>query len=118
MAPQSARVPQILPAPSIAEGGSTRGGALRAGGGYVGPEYLPTGESPSRYRDRSSRRFAWWYDHLVDWMLCNPGATYKDIGRAFNRSPGTVSLILSSDLFRARYAQRKAEHNRRLSDAI
>lgn len=59
-----------------------------------------------------------WYDSIIDDMLANPGTSLVDTARRLGRSPSTVYTIASSDLFQARWAQRRQqfedELNRRM----
>lgn len=71
-----------------------------------------------RYSARASRRFEWWYDTLIDWMLSNPGRTFREMGTVFGKSPSTLSLIVRSDLFQARLAQRRAAMMRELQSRL
>ena len=50
-----------------------------------------------------------WYDGIIDDILANPGTTVKDTAARLGRSPSTISAITSSDLFRARWEQRRAQ---------
>jgi len=50
-----------------------------------------------------------WYDGIIDDILANPGTTVKDTAARLGRHPGTISAITSSDLFRARWEQRRAQ---------
>lgn len=52
-----------------------------------------------------------WYDGIIDDILANPGTTVKDTAARLGRSPNTISAICNSDLFRARWEQRRAQFN-------
>lgn len=52
-----------------------------------------------------------WYDAIVDDMLANPGTSQKETAARLGRSPVTINYIVNSDLFKARYAQRKDQFN-------
>ena len=49
-----------------------------------------------------------WYDGIIDDILANPGTTVIATAQRLGRSPGTISAITSSDLFKARWEQRRA----------
>ena len=49
-----------------------------------------------------------WYDGIIDDILANPGTTVIATAARLGRSPGTISAITSSDLFKARWEQRRA----------
>lgn len=55
-----------------------------------------------------------WYDGIIDDILANPGTSIKETAARLNRAAGTLYIIVNSDLFKARYAQRRKEH----SDAL
>jgi hypothetical protein len=63
-------------------------------------------------------RFRFWYDAIIDWMLVNTDKPLKDCGKAIGRSEHTIYCIVSSDIFKHRYAQRRQEYNERLSANI
>lgn len=56
-----------------------------------------------------------WYDDIIDDMLANPGTSLKETAQRLGRSPSTVYTIASSDLFNARWAQRRQAHEEELS---
>ena len=49
-----------------------------------------------------------WYDGIIDDILANPGTTVLATAKRLGRNPGTISAITSSDLFKARWEQRRA----------
>jgi hypothetical protein len=55
-----------------------------------------------------------WYDSIIDFMLSHPGCSYKEIAADLGRHPVTIGLVVKSDLFKARYAQRKEHFNAEL----
>lgn len=52
-----------------------------------------------------------WYDAIIDDMFAHPGCTMKETAARLARSPVTIGLIVRSDLFKTRYAQRRAAYN-------
>jgi hypothetical protein len=50
-----------------------------------------------------------WYDGIIDDILANPGTTVAATAARLGRHPNTISAITNSDLFRARWAQRRAQ---------
>lgn len=59
-----------------------------------------------------------WYDSIIDWMFANPGGKIKACAQALDKSPVTIGLIVRSDLFRARYAQRRARFSEELDHRL
>jgi hypothetical protein len=55
--------------------------------------------------------FRIWYDAIIDLLLLDPTLRQYEIAKKLNRAPVTISLVMNSDLFKARYEQRKAAHN-------
>lgn len=49
------------------------------------------------------------HDMIVDFLICNPTATYKEIGTEFSYSEVGIGVICRSDAFRMRFEMRKAE---------
>jgi hypothetical protein len=81
--------------------------------------------SAHKYHSLSKANYAWkpqkfrfWYDAIIDWMIANPGGTHKDCAEALDRSPGTINMIVASDMFKARWAERRGELNTMYSEAI
>src|SRR6478736_2851661 len=56
------------------------------------------------------KRTAWYWSHIVDWMLRNPDGRLEDCANFIGRTPNSLSIILNSDLFKAYYAQRKEQY--------
>lgn len=49
------------------------------------------------------------HDAMIDVILANPTVKQTELAEMFDRSNGWVSLIVQSDAFKARLAERKAE---------
>lgn len=74
---------------------------------------------PSSPALRGSRqRFRYWYDHIIDWMLVNPGKPMADCAKVVGRSLATIYIVTNTDIFKARLADRRNEYNARLSTDI
>lgn len=56
-----------------------------------------------------------WYDDIIDDLLANPGTSLKDCAIRLGRSPSTVYTIASSDLFNARWAQRRQQYEEEIN---
>ena len=63
-------------------------------------------------------KMMYWYDSIIDDFLANPGTTVKETAARLGRNPVTISLIARSDLFKARYAQRRSEFNEDLDQRL
>jgi hypothetical protein len=59
-----------------------------------------------------------WYDSIIDDILTNPGTTITDTAKRLGRSRSTISAIVSSDLFRARWAQRREQFSAALDERL
>jgi hypothetical protein len=57
-------------------------------------------------------------DAIIDLLLVEPSLTQKDIAIRLERNPTTVGMIMNSDLFRARYEQRRGAQSLALQEAI
>lgn len=64
--------------------------------------------SPPPENGWQPQKAMYWYDSIIDWMFANPGGALKECAAALGRNPVTIGLIVRSDLFKARYAQRRA----------
>jgi hypothetical protein len=59
-----------------------------------------------------------WYDSIIDDLLSHPGTHLQDTAKRLNKAPNTIYLICGSDLFKARYAQRRAQFNADLDQRL
>jgi hypothetical protein len=50
-----------------------------------------------------------WYDSIIDDILSHPGTTLKDTSSRLGRAPGTIGAVVGSDLFKARWVQRREQ---------
>jgi hypothetical protein len=84
-------------------------------------DVAPLGPLPAREGTISTEdglKYRAWHDSLIDYMLLNPTATYEMIGNAIGRTAASIGYVVRSDIFRARYAQRRNEHSKNVSDKI
>lgn len=79
------------------------------------PVYGKPEQLSERWRPMYSRP---WHDRLIDYLLTNPGQTTKDIALALGKHPVTVSMVMGSDLFKARYEQRRKAFEVDLRDRL
>lgn len=99
--------------------------------GYQGPERFfidPTDAAevkPVRNTFGCEKSHGWtpggamkWYDQIIDDMLANPGTDMTATARRLGRHPNTVQTICASDLFQARFAQRRAAFEEELNRRI
>ena len=49
------------------------------------------------------------HDAMIDMIICNPGITGPELGKAFGYTSAWVSRITNSDAFQARLAERKED---------
>lgn len=59
-------------------------------------------------------KLMWWHDAIIDTMIAEPRLTKKDIATKLSCTPTFIYMITNSDLFKARYAQRRQEYERQL----
>lgn len=69
-----------------------------------------SGQAPIRFRD--------WHESLIDYKLQHPEWTNKELAAALGRTPVTIGYVTRSDMFKARLAMRREEHNERISFSI
>lgn len=81
------------------------------GGAHMGKPHTP-------YMRAGRQRFRFWYDAIIDWMLMNPDKNLRDCAKALGRGEGTIYSITSSDIFKARLAQRRQDYNDQLAQGI
>lgn len=49
------------------------------------------------------------HDSIIDFIIANPTATYKEVANVFNYTEVGIGIIVRSDSFQARYHARKAQ---------
>jgi hypothetical protein len=59
-----------------------------------------------------------WYDSIIDDILANPGTRLKDTAARLGRAATTISSVVSSDLFKARWVQRREQFNQALDERL
>lgn len=64
------------------------------------------------------QKFRYWYDNIIDLLLVDPSLSQKDIAHRLGRHAASIGLIMNSDLFRARYEQRRGAHSDQLKEKI
>jgi hypothetical protein len=73
----------------------------------------------ANYQDFKRRKpFRWWHDAIIDWRLSHPGGSLAEMSRDLGRSMNYLSMLVNSDMFRARWEQRRAEHSMFVHAAI
>lgn len=55
------------------------------------------------------KKLSWWHESIIDWMLLNPQGRLADAAVHFTVTQAWLSIIVNSDLFRARLTIRRAE---------
>lgn len=70
------------------------------------PRHQP---NSSTHAGASSGRWRWWYSAISDWLLANPGGTYKACAAALGRGESTICSIAGSDVFKRYHSIRKQE---------
>ena len=73
---------------------------------------------PPASRGTRTRKYAYWYDNIIEWMLSNPKGSLKECAEALGRTPQTLYIVTNSDVFKLRYEQRRKEHFETLSQGI
>lgn len=56
-----------------------------------------------------------WMELLADWLLLNPGAPLKDAAKHFNVTPGYISMVKNSDVFKLYWEQRTVEFRKEVN---
>jgi hypothetical protein len=59
-----------------------------------------------------------WYDSIIDDILANPGTTLKATAARLGRANTTISSVVSSDLFKARWVQRREQFSQALDERL
>jgi len=69
-------------------------------------------------RGGARKKFRFWYDSIIDLLLGEPEINQNEIAKRLGRAASTISIVMSTDLFKARYEQRRAEQNKALNEAL
>lgn len=64
------------------------------------------------------QKFSWWWESIIDLMLADPHLTKAQIAEKLSCTPTYIYMITGSDLFQARFAQRRAALNSELNDRL
>lgn len=63
-------------------------------------------------------KFQHWYEPLIDWMLANPDKKAYEAAAVFKKSVNYIYTVMASDVFKERYAERRAQITAELNDQI
>lgn len=73
----------------------------------------------SEYRRYArTRPFKWWHEAIIDDMLIFPLSTNKERGARLGYSEQAIMMLTNSDMFKAAYAERRADLSSRINDSI
>jgi hypothetical protein len=64
------------------------------------------------------KRYRYWYDNIIDILLAEPHLSQKEIALKLGRHAATIGMIMNSDLFRARYEQRRSAKSLALQETL
>jgi hypothetical protein len=64
------------------------------------------------------QKFRYWYDGIIDLLLADPTLSQKEIAQRMGRHAVTIGMVMNSDLFRARYEQRRLAQSTALQEKI
>lgn len=82
------------------------------------PDGRPRDPNSGHQQRLRQKRFLWWYDAIIDWMLENPDQHIKAAAPHFNTTEGYLRIITNSDSFKARWNERRALLNEHLAQRI
>lgn len=74
--------------------------------------------SRTKEERRAKLSARWWHDKMVEYIVLNPAISQKELARLIGRSEGTVNLVVKSDMFQARLAQRRDALRERIDQTI
>lgn len=73
----------------------------------------------ANYADlKANKPLRWWHDALIDYLLVHPTATGAELSAEFKRTPSYISIVMNTDMFKARFAQRRAQLNEQLGQSV
>lgn len=70
---------------------------------------LPKRPRATHPMQQELKNVRWNHEELIDHMLANPGQHQREIAKVFDRTETWISIIVNSDAFKARLAERKEE---------
>lgn len=56
------------------------------------------------------KKVNWWHEAIFEWMISNPEASLRQCAEAFKVTQSWLSVIINSDVFKERFADRRDEH--------
>lgn len=63
----------------------------------------------AQYRNPYENRWRWWYPAISDWMIRNPSGKILDCAAELKKHANTISMIITTDMFKEFHAQRQRE---------
>lgn len=57
------------------------------------------------------KKWNWWYDRIIDWMIANPDKLLGECAHEMNVSQSWLSVITNSDMFQDAFKARSKEHS-------
>lgn len=83
------------------------------------PIHAPFGPiAETKPLSHTAPRFKLWHESLIDLILQHPDFTQKELAAAIGKSAVSVGMVMRSDMFQARLAVRRQEHNLLISQSI
>lgn len=67
---------------------------------------------------KAKKPFRWWYDAIIDWRLANPGRPEYECAHALGCGVNYLSLIVNTDMFKARWEQRRSEFSDQIGMSV
>ena len=64
------------------------------------------------------KKISWWHNSIIEWMLANPESKLYECAEFFDVTPGWLSSIISSDIFKEEYKRRLGEHQTMMTEGI
>ena len=58
------------------------------------------------------------HEAMVTWFISNPGGSQRECAAALDMSEHQISIIRNSDIFRAYWQQRMADHHNNVSESV
>lgn len=64
------------------------------------------------------KKLNWWYEDVINWMLNHPGSRLGEMAEYFGKTQAWMSVVINSDIFKARLEERRKELNIELDELL
>lgn len=64
------------------------------------------------------KKVNWWHEAIFEWMISNPSSSLGEAATFFEVTQSWLSVIINSDVFKEKLAERRCEHFQHVSRTV